>query len=472
MSTSNLLSTLMGLADGVVVSSHDPFAFASTSATGIGSQVFSKICEPEVNALVDCASTTGLLCGSESDHNAEETCAVHVPVDSANSMTDSICAISMSYYCWSDCCSYSSHCQVQAQHMLDCFATEFNCGTDFACNSNSAALHASTDSDGSDTILELEHDDDSDYSYHWPFSRRRLDDFGVGDGDNIADDYVVLGPVPSATIDCFSKTSSLQVQHKGTVMIQDLQIGDMVLTNSHPSSSDYEVTYEPIYSFGHFSPGTMGTFHRITTSHPHLQPLEITSGHLIYHHDKPNPVRADSLRVGDVLRMGPQPVTITSMELVERKGLYDVMTPSGRLVVDGLAVSSYIALQESHPEVWQIPISNALPVVVQIPHQTLVHWLVTPYRMLCMGVSSRLCQVYTDKGIPYYLDYGILLVQWVQQQQQPVMPVLFLVLAMPLVWLLWCVELVVGARRGPLAIFVMGIVLAARRKRTHPSCEF
>ena len=81
--------------------------------------------------------------------------------------------------------------------------------------------------------------------------------------------------------------------------MKDLKIGDYVLTDA-----DH---YEPVFTFGHVDRERPTDFVSIETvprnakrSTDH-RPLEMTGQHLVFLHGKANPVRADSVKVGDIL---------------------------------------------------------------------------------------------------------------------------------------------------------------------------
>lgn len=104
---------------------------------------------------------------------------------------------------------------------------------------------------------------------------------------------------------CFSGVATVQVVNRGIVAMKDLKVGDRVLTKG--------MRYEPVYAFGRRVPGKLGSFLQIHTrpegqnTTKVLAPLEPTEEHLLYLRGKDKPVRASSLKVGDVLkaRLGP-----------------------------------------------------------------------------------------------------------------------------------------------------------------------
>ena len=247
---------------------------------------------------------------------------------------------------------------------------------------------------------------------------------------------------------CFSATSLVRVRVRGPVEMQHLQVGDQVLTGI---AGTYQ--YKPIYAFGHLNKDVMASFYAITTNVSNI-PLEITGNHLVYLDGKFNPVRADSLQVGDVLLSIKSPREITAIDRVEKHGLYNPYTANGRLIVNDLAVSTYVALQADR-EYYQVGLENYQ--IRLFSHQQYSHLYLSPFRMLCMGVSSQLCQVFDEDGIPYWLSYGDAFVRWLGKQGVLVQ-LFFVLVTAPFCLVLLVVELLVGSTLAPIVMFVVGLL--------------
>jgi Hint module len=108
---------------------------------------------------------------------------------------------------------------------------------------------------------------------------------------------------------CFSEVATVQVEGKGPVAMKDLQLGEKVLTASHD--------YEPVYAFGHRHLTQAAKFIQFNDA------LEITGAHLVFVEGKVNPVRADSVKVGDFLQGGE----VKSIKTIQRAGVYTPLTP-------------------------------------------------------------------------------------------------------------------------------------------------
>lgn len=66
---------------------------------------------------------------------------------------------------------------------------------------------------------------------------------------------------------------------------------------------------------------------------------------MVYLEGQRNPVRADTIKEGDVLQGFGGPATVSRVRSVDKKGLYAPLTNNGKLLVDGIKASSYISLQ-------------------------------------------------------------------------------------------------------------------------------
>ena len=170
---------------------------------------------------------------------------------------------------------------------------------------------------------------------------------------------------------------------------------------------------------------------------------------MVYLEGKKNPVRADSIQTGDVLQGASEVVKITK---VTRNGVYTPLTASGKIVVDGVQASSYISMQEAGTEFIQCQGVN-LP----MSQQDFVHTVLSPFRLLCQGVSSSLCESANEDGIPHYVDYGMKFIQWADKTQTLPVQILILVAAFFVFGTSMFLENVFGASWTPLVALVMGM---------------
>lgn len=182
---------------------------------------------------------------------------------------------------------------------------------------------------------------------------------------------------------------------------------------------------------------------------------------MVYLHGKQNPVRADSLNVGDVLRGDHYTgLTVTKISKVKRREQYAPLTPHGTVMVDGIIASSYISLQQDAREHIELG-ENGF--TVRISQRGMVHMFLSPLRMYCMGLSSEFCQTYNEEGLPPYVDFGLKLADWGNRQNvfiQLVGLLVFFLVLVPSV----LIEDLAGPELGPvmLVITIISLILYKR----------
>ncbi|CAB9498878.1 Desert hedgehog protein [Seminavis robusta] len=212
---------------------------------------------------------------------------------------------------------------------------------------------------------------------------------------------------PSSTpaSSCFPEVATAQVKGTGPVAMKNLQLGDLVLT----TTGNEDAYYEKIYAFGHYSPKTEAAFVQLVTDD---STLEMTGEHLVFVANKVNPVRADSIQVGDILQPAAK---VAEINTVHRKGLYAPLTASGRLVVDDILASSYISLQDEQAEFVAVG-----SVTTGISQHWFVHLMLSPFRTMCSGMmgskNSDWCHAYNDDGLPHFIGTGMDFQHWVENQ--------------------------------------------------------
>jgi hypothetical protein len=226
--------------------------------------------------------------------------------------------------------------------------------------------------------------------------------------------------------------------------MEDVQVGDLVLTSQGGS-------FEPLFAFGHLDKAATASFLKIGTSSG--ASMEITGEHLLYVMGKTNPVRADSVKLGDKLQVAavedPEDSTVTKINRLNKKGLYAPLTPSGKIVVDGFMASSYVALKNSDDEYFSM-----LHGALKIAHQDFVHLYLAPFRVVCMGISDKPCQIDSDKGMPNYISWGMDAINFVHNTSgSTFLQMIFLAFTVPLLLAFAVVEAIFGAALGPLAVF-------------------
>lgn len=264
---------------------------------------------------------------------------------------------------------------------------------------------------------------------------------------------------------CFSGDSRVHVLGKGTIRMQDLQVNDLVFTGSNPQ--DGKVIFQPVYSFGHLNPTVQAKFIRlyhngIAATHNFI---ELSPAHLLYLAGQENPVRADTVRVGDTLiqsmlwgnhtgsRSSHENVRVTYINYITRKGAYQPLTPCGNIVVNEIAASAYVSIQHVAPSIVGLSTASVMP------QQMLFHWWLAPYRMFCMGLSTKLCEDdYNDEGIIYWLGLGQSIAEFGDRQAFVVQ-----VVGLAIFFAIFCPVMVVeaffGVRLGLVGMLLTGWIL-------------
>jgi Hint module len=176
------------------------------------------------------------------------------------------------------------------------------------------------------------------------------------------------------------------------------------------------------------SNGTSAAVTSSSTSSTHI--LEISGEHLLFVDGQPCPVRADSVHVGNVLLLDVDMVgnnkfaLVTDISHTTRKGLYAPLTAHGTIVVNGILASNYVGVQDETKAPAHFQIGQ---VVLPILQADLIHWWMTPLRLVCNTMPShRWCgsispttaksASHDAKGMHYWAATGIHLVQWGEEQ--------------------------------------------------------
>ena len=220
-------------------------------------------------------------------------------------------------------------------------------------------------------------------------------------------------PSPSYPKFCLSALTTVTVQGMGSTPINQIEIGDMVLTRDN--------RYETVYSFGHRHPSLRATFLQIHTQGPATtEPLEQSAEHMVFLEESGEALPALALRVGDTIQTvdllsetcTASNATVTKIVVVERKGVYAPFTPSGSIVVNGgLVVSTFVALSETsgylrlgQDDYLELPIS----------FQWLAWAFEAPHRIVCQHYWA-ICESesYNEwSGISQWVNLPLRLSEW------------------------------------------------------------
>lgn len=281
------------------------------------------------------------------------------------------------------------------------------------------------------------------------------------------------GADPDGGWGCFSESATVQALNKGVIAMRDLQVGDKVLTGNNQ--------YQPVYAFGHYHETQEQEFLRIYTQANANTPLEMTRDHVIFVSNNGQEVarRADSLKVGDGLihsTSSSEYDLITRISSIHKKGVYMPLTPDGTIMVNDLKASTYISISDQIPSV----LSNSAFFGID-SEQTIHHWWLSPYRMLCLGVSSNFCNTgnrnHNEQGLLSWLVLGRDLL-FVAEQQNLFFRIVFMAIPVFVAFaVLNFVELLSGPALAPslIALVLLGLVWLRRRmmgrSTTGLSCE-
>lgn len=205
-------------------------------------------------------------------------------------------------------------------------------------------------------------------------------------------------PPPGPSPVCFSGENTVRVRGKGEIAMKLLSVGDHVLVSKNE--------YSLVYTFLHRDADAPTAYLRIQTRNSRtstVTSLEISNNHLLVVHNKM--VRAEQAQVGDFAIGGNgEPVEITSIETVWRKGLFSPATLSGDIVVSDVLASNYAVLLHKLPNV---------------NHHWLMHAVFTPVRIVCGHIAVSGCYQFTIDGFPESIKHafrlGIKVIAWVNR---------------------------------------------------------
>jgi len=189
--------------------------------------------------------------------------------------------------------------------------------------------------------------------------------------------------------------------------MKDIEVGDLVLTGNG--------TYQTVYSIDHRHKTKITTFRQIffvssvkkfeTEQMNHLGafPLEVSTKHMVFVEGNPNPVPANTLKVGDQIQTITGSGRIINIKLVTRRGLYNPLTPDGTIVVSaGIIASTYSAFASNNE--WIINIDTErfhglYKIGVKISHHHFLNSVLKPYEYLCTHFSLELCKTENERVV-------------------------------------------------------------------------
>jgi len=149
--------------------------------------------------------------------------------------------------------------------------------------------------------------------------------------------------------------------------------------------------YEPVYSFGHYSPDSRAEFLEISTS---MSTLQVSRDHLVFVNNR-QAVPASLIRVGDeVTDETGSKTPVTSIKNVVAEGVFAPFTPSGTIVVDNILASSYVAFEDSA----FVTIGG-----IRWSYHWVAHAFGFPHRVWCYYLKTCPTETYAANGISLWV---------------------------------------------------------------------
>mmetsp|Transcript_9711 Transcript_9711/g.22373 ORF Transcript_9711/g.22373 Transcript_9711/m.22373 type:complete len:455 (+) Transcript_9711:64-1428(+) len=224
---------------------------------------------------------------------------------------------------------------------------------------------------------------------------------------------------------CFSGRNVVEVKGKGAVRMKDLNIGDFVLVGDN--------NYEPVYSFGHVNHITKTNYLQFFFKDSFLRPLEISGDHMVFVEGY-RAVPASSVQIRDRLILGSDTLELADVDGIQtvvRRGSYAPFTKSGRIVVNGILASSFVAFQDKeHLHIGEI--STAFS------YQWLARTFEAPHRLIChVGLCGDV-ETYTREGVSHWVHVPLKVSRWMLRQH----PIILCLVFVPALIFYWFVSLI------------------------------
>ena len=207
---------------------------------------------------------------------------------------------------------------------------------------------------------------------------------------------------PRATFGCFPGDAIVQIENVGRIRMEDLEIGDKVLTAKG---------YEPVYSFGHRYPEDTEEYLMIFSE---LSILDISKEHMVFV-EGGAAVPAGMLQPGDKLQMHDGQLSeISHIKSVDKDGIYVPFTKSGTIVVNNVVASTFIAYQKSAT----LKIGSF---DTGVSFQFFAHSFGIIHQAWCGGICHN--EQYTENGISAFVARPHAATRWLMDQNVYVMAV-------------------------------------------------
>jgi len=195
---------------------------------------------------------------------------------------------------------------------------------------------------------------------------------------------------------CFSGESMVEVQGKGIVSIDTVQIGDFVKADTD--------AFAQVYSFGHFEKNVKAEYLQISATGLKT-PLQMSADHMIFVQQGSATVSvpAESVKIGDMLlTTNGESAQVNNIKNVVKNGAFAPFTTNGKIVVNGAIASNYVSFMDG------------------IPMQWIAHSFNAPHRMVC-AINFSICENETySNGMSSWIVAPLQAANMLMRQTAPV----------------------------------------------------
>eukprot|EP01006_Ploeotia_vitrea_P065696 TRINITY_DN93649_c0_g1_i1.p1 TRINITY_DN93649_c0_g1~~TRINITY_DN93649_c0_g1_i1.p1 ORF type:complete len:284 (-),score=18.51 TRINITY_DN93649_c0_g1_i1:158-1009(-) len=136
-------------------------------------------------------------------------------------------------------------------------------------------------------------------------------------------------------VKCFSGDMTVKLNSGKVTQLHELKLGDYIVDSV---DDENKVTYTRVVAFLHRDEDAHADFIHLRFGN---QGLTVSSAHLLWSVKDSNFMSAESLSVGDTILVEGEESTVSSIEEVEKHGVYAPLTQSGKLLVNGVLASCY-----------------------------------------------------------------------------------------------------------------------------------
>jgi CubicO group peptidase (beta-lactamase class C family) len=255
---------------------------------------------------------------------------------------------------------------------------------------------------------------------------------------------------------CFPGESSVIVQNGSSVhkiKLADLKIGDKVKVGNEK--------FEPVYSFGHHHPLPVLSYLHIKFANG--ESLKVSRDHFVFSNSANSFIQAKHLCVGDeVITSTGGTTLVREIVKTKMKGAYAPFSPSGKLIVDNIVVSSFAASANQEDTV------KILGGLLEFSHHDLAHAFEFPHRLAC-HYTSFLCvaETYDGNGVSSWVAGPLKFFRWIYRQPS-IIRELVLCVAVSLLVAFQVLEVIFVPSKGILPLAIAGAVMLLRRLLAKP----